>query len=57
MDSYTYMSEEWHTRSLLDNIMCTADAHDSLEKVAVLYGFAKTKHIPAFQCWQPTWLW
>lgn len=31
--SYTYVSEAWNTSSWLDHVICTADAHESLEKV------------------------
>ena len=45
-DSYTYISEAWHTTSWLDHCVCTADAHDSLEKIEILYGMATADHIP-----------
>ena len=45
-DSYTYTSEAWHTTSWLDHCVCTADAHDSLEKIEILYGMATADHIP-----------
>lgn len=28
-NSYTYISEAWHTASCLDHCICTADAHDT----------------------------
>ena len=46
VESYTYVSEAWHSTSWLDHIVCTADAHDSLENVEILYGLATTDHIP-----------
>lgn len=45
-NSYTYISEAWHSTSWLDHIKFTADAHDSLENVEILYGLATIDHIP-----------
>jgi len=44
--SYTYISEAWNTTSWLDHCICTADAHDSLDKLEILYNLATTDHIP-----------
>lgn len=46
VDSYTYISEAWHTTSWLDHVICTANAHDSLGKVEILYGLTTTDHLP-----------
>lgn len=45
-DSYTHISEEWHTKSWLDHCVCTADAHDCLEKIEIMYEMATADHIP-----------
>lgn len=45
-NSYTYISEAWHTTSWLDHCICTADAHDSLEAMRINYEFATTDHVP-----------
>ena len=45
VDSYTY-SEAWHTTSWLDHVICTADAHESLEVVEIVYGLTTTDHLP-----------
>lgn len=45
-DSYTYVSEAWHTTSWLDHCICTADANASIEKMEIMYRFATTDHIP-----------
>lgn len=45
-DSYTYISEAWHTTSWLDHCITTADAHASLRCMSILYGAAMTDHIP-----------
>lgn len=37
-DSYTYVSEAWNTTSWLDHILCTADAHASLQSIEICYG-------------------
>ncbi|KAL7381375.1 hypothetical protein ABVT39_004885, partial [Epinephelus coioides] len=45
-DSYTYVSEAWNTTSWLDHCVSTADAHECVDKVEILYGFATTDHMP-----------
>ena len=45
-DSYTYVSDAWHTTSWLDHCICTADADASVGKMEILYQFATTDHIP-----------
>lgn len=45
-DSYTYISEAWHTTSWLDHCISTADTHASLGSMSILYGVATTDHIP-----------
>ena len=44
-NSYTYISEAWHTTSWLDHCICTADAHDHLMETEILYSLATTDHI------------
>ena len=45
-NSYTYISEAWHTTSWLDHCICTADAHDSIQSMNINYEFATTDHVP-----------
>ena len=45
-NSFTYVSEAWHTASWLDHCLCTADAHASLENMEICYGLATSDHIP-----------
>lgn len=45
-DSYTYVSEAWGTTSWLDHCLCTADAHEGIEDVEILYGMATADHMP-----------
>lgn len=45
-DSYTYVSEAWNTTSWLDHCVCTADAHEGIENVEILYGMATVDHMP-----------
>lgn len=35
----------WHTASWLDHCVCTADAHDSLDEMKIIYDLATTDHI------------
>ncbi|KAL7369612.1 hypothetical protein ABVT39_003431, partial [Epinephelus coioides] len=44
--SYTYVSKAWNTTSWLDHCVSTADAHECVDKVEILYGFATTDHMP-----------
>ena len=46
INSYTYISEAWHTTSWLDHCISTADAHASLGGMDILYGMTTTDHIP-----------
>ena len=45
-NSYTYISEAWHTTSWLDHCICTADAHDCLSEIKILYDLSISDHIP-----------
>jgi len=45
-NSYTYISEAWHTSSWLDHCVCTADAHASLDSMTIHYDLAIADHIP-----------
>jgi len=45
-DSYTHVSEAWHTTSWLDHCISTADAHDCIKEAEILYGLATADHIP-----------
>ena len=45
-NTYTYISEAWHTTSWLDHCISTADAHTSLRSMDILYGKSTTDHIP-----------
>lgn len=42
------MKHGWNTTSWLDYCICTADAHDCLEKLKILYDLATRDHIPVF---------
>ncbi len=44
-NSFTYVSEAWHTTSWLDRCLCTAHAHASLENMEICYGLATSDHI------------
>ena len=45
-NSFTYISEAWHTTSWLDHCISTADAHDCIMETDILYSLATTDHIP-----------
>lgn len=45
-DSYTYISEAWHTTSWLDHCICTSDAHDSILSIWINYELAISDHVP-----------
>ena len=45
-DSYTHVSEAWHTTSWLDHCISTFDAHDCIEEAEILYGMTTVDHIP-----------
>lgn len=45
-NSFTYVSEAWHTTSWLDRCVATADAHASLSGMNILYDLSTTDHIP-----------
>lgn len=46
VDSYTHISEAWHTTSWLDHCLTTADAHASLAHMEILYDVSTSDHIP-----------
>lgn len=45
-DTYTYISEAWHSTSWLDHCLCTVDAHESIDMIKIDYDLATTDHIP-----------
>lgn len=45
-ESYTYVSDAWHTTSWLDHCICTADAHALIEKMQIRYDLATSDHMP-----------
>lgn len=45
-DSYSYISEAWHTTSWLDHCMSTADAHAILQSMIILYEASMSDHAP-----------
>lgn len=45
-NSYTYISEGWHTASWLDHCVTAADAHNAIESMRINYEFATTDHVP-----------
>ena len=45
-DSYSYISEPWHTTSWLDHCISTADAHAAVQSMEILYGASMTHHVP-----------
>ncbi len=45
-DSYTYISEAWHTTSGLDHCISTAEAHDIIKSMTILYGESISDHVP-----------
>ncbi len=45
IDSYTYISEAWHTTSWLDHCISTADGHEAIESMNIKYGVSVTGHI------------
>ena len=45
-ESYTYISEAWHTTSWLDHCISTADAHAILESIEIVYEASMSDHIP-----------
>lgn len=45
-DSYTYISEAWHSTSWLDHCISTASAHASSGCMNILYGAATADQIP-----------
>ena len=47
-DSYTHLSEAWHTSSWLDHCISTFDAHDCIEEAEIIYGLTTVDHIPVF---------
>ena len=45
-DSYSYISEAWHTTSWLDHCISTADAHESIRSIKIVYEASMSDHIP-----------
>lgn len=45
-DSFSYISEAWHTTSWLDHCICTADAHANLRSMEIVYEASMSDHIP-----------
>ena len=45
-DSYSYISEAWHTTSWLDHCVSTADAHATLRSMEIVYDASMSDHIP-----------
>lgn len=45
-DSYTYISEAWHTTSWLDHCISTADAHAVVKSIEILYESSVSDHVP-----------
>ena len=45
-DSYTYISEAWHTTSWLDHCLSTSDAHAILKSMEIIYDVAMSDHVP-----------
>ena len=45
-DSYSYISEAWHTTSWLDHCISTADAHDTLQTMELRYEATVSDHFP-----------
>ena len=45
-ESYTYISEAWHTTSWLDHCICTADAHAILKSMEIIYEASMSDHVP-----------
>ncbi len=45
-DSYTYISEAWHTTSWLDHCISTTEAHDIIKSMTILYGESISDHVP-----------
>ena len=46
VNSFTYISEAWHSTSWLDHCLCTADAHEAIESMIIHYEMATSDHIP-----------
>ena len=46
VDSFTYVSDAWHTTSWLDHCICTTDAHDAINNIEIKYNMATSDHIP-----------
>lgn len=45
-DSYTYISEAWHTTSWLDHCLSTSDAHAILKSMEIIYDVSMSDHVP-----------
>lgn len=47
-ESYTYVSDAWHTTSWLDHCLCTSDAHAAIVNMRIEYNMATFDHMPLF---------
>ena len=45
-NSFTHISEAWHSTSWLDHCLCTVDAHDYIDSIKINYDMATSDHIP-----------
>lgn len=45
-DSYTYISESWHTTSWLDHAISSVDFHDIITDITVHYEITDADHVP-----------
>ena len=45
-NSYSHISEAWHTTSWLDHCISTAEAHAALQSMEILYGTTMAHHVP-----------
>uniref|UniRef100_A0A0S7EYH5 LIN1 n=1 Tax=Poeciliopsis prolifica TaxID=188132 RepID=A0A0S7EYH5_9TELE len=45
-ESYTYISEAWHTMSWLDHCISSADAHTVVKSLEILYEYSMSDHVP-----------
>lgn len=45
-ESYTYVSDAWHSTSWFDHCICTADAHSLIAEMQIMYDLATSDHMP-----------
>ena len=45
-NSYTYISDAWHSTSWLDHCVCTDDACSSILEMSVMYNMCTSDHMP-----------